>query len=173
MYFVVETIRHLMRSCEKAKHEPDLAYEPTIDRWPAVPKAGLNGTDPGEIVNYCYGTLYRRELNGKKNGRNTRALAKKYGAYQLAAELLELMSRGQHLGTVHDALQKSKHNEFVRECGFALLDLGELERANACFNSIETTIDENSPMDEVINALLDKSMVIGTFGNLDAAKGCI
>jgi hypothetical protein len=170
MYFIAETIRHLMRSCEKAKSTSEPMREPIADRFPCAPQMELNGTDAVEVVNYCYSILYQRDLNGNKNGRNSRSLAKKYGAYQLAAELLELMSEAQNLGSAHHALQKQKRNEFIRECGFALLDIGELERSKDCFDSIESTIDDKTPMDEVINVLLDQSILVGDLGNLEAAK---
>lgn len=170
IFFLAETIRHLVRSCEtytgssvRSEHDQRLAFPPP-------PERGDNGTDPSKVINYCYEVLYQNELNGNANGVNGRALAKRYGAYQLAVELLELMSQDFEVGLPHPTLRPEKRTEFMRECGFALLDIGELEKARACFDQACQELKEEDQQLGYLNALLDLILVESSLGRLVEAE---
>jgi hypothetical protein len=165
IFFLAETIRHLVRSCETYSKPPNGVYENLA--FPLAPNRIDNGTDPVQVINYCYDVLYHRELHGNANGVNGRALAKRYGAYQLAVELLELLSDNYEMGVPHPALEKSRRTEFVRECAFALLDVGELERARSFFDKINQEVTEKGQLIEEINLALDLALVDSALNQLD------
>ncbi|MDI3334798.1 hypothetical protein QKW60_00075 [Defluviimonas aestuarii] len=178
IFFLSETIRHLVRSTETFSGDTSSKeYDPKL-KFPKAPTRDQNGTNPAQVINYCYETLYQKELNSNANGSSGRAMAKRYGAYQLAVELLELMSENYQIGVPHRALNPENRIEFMRECGFALLDVGELEKARDCFlhaqRSLygdERAVDERA-VDE-INIDLDLALVESTRGKLSAAREAV
>lgn len=173
LFFLSEAIRHLVRSMETFLGDiSNEEYDPKL-RFPKAPTREQNGTNPAQVINYCYETLYQKELNSNANGSSGRALAKRYGAYQLAVELLEFMSENCQMGIPHRALRPENRIEFMRECGFALLDVGELEKARDCFlNAQRCFYGEERAVDE-INIDLDLALVESTRGKLSAAREAI
>lgn len=147
--FVAETIRHLLRACQTVPEGKLSGEMPLrVNDFAAPPVAALGGCDPRDIMDYCFGTLYQFELNGEVRGdRNgpsvssrkqstNRNLTKRYGAYAMAYELLQLMSQPGAYGKPHWALPDHYHREFLRECGFAALNVGDLAAAERCFDAV-------------------------------------
>lgn len=173
IFFLSETIRHLMRSCETfAGNDIDNPDGRGLS-FPGRPKYDEKGTKPSQVINYCYEVLYQRELNGNANGKWGRALAKRYGAYQLAVELLELLSDNYVIGIPHKALRAERRIEFIRECGFALLDVGELEKAKECFERAAEELRDTDRRFDKINVTLDIALVESARGRLDIARRLI
>ena len=164
IYFLGNTLTHLMRTIENVPMPDTPCTQPSADDgFPDPPREALGGCDPRQILEFCYLTLYQRGLNGnlhlnKQNGRPSRALAKRHGAFEYAAEMLQLMSHNRQIGTPHPALPKHLHNDFIRECGFALLDVGELKKAQFCFESILS--QENVPLHVSIDERLNLALVL-------------
>lgn len=140
MYFISECIRHLVRASD-AVTSPDRLVGPGILAETPFgvdpPTRDLQACDPRQAITFCYRILYRRELDGRHSaGGQTRLLAKRHGAYSLAFELLQLMSDGGRFGVPHWALDPELHREFRVDAGFAALNVGELELAEACFDRL-------------------------------------
>lgn len=172
IFFLSETIRHLMRSAETYAGNVGDEFDSKM-KFPRKPNRNDRGTNPVEVVNYCYEVLYQRELNGNANGKWGRALAKRYGAYQLAVELLEILSHDNEIGVPHEALTAEKRIEFIRECAFALLDVGELKRAKICFERALAELKGTERLGDLVNIYLDLSLVESTFGEIEGAKRSI
>jgi tetratricopeptide (TPR) repeat protein len=169
IFFLSETIRHLVRSSETFVGESAPLSLPDVARFPDYPRQANFGTDPRQVINYCYEVLYQRELNGTTGAAAGRALAKRYGAYQLAVELLQLMSENCVIGIPHPQLKAERRGEFIRECGFALLDIGDLPKAKGCFTAAERELENTSRRIEAINAILDSTLVDSASGNAQDA----
>lgn len=154
IYFLAETIRHLVRTAEHI--EP---YQPTEndlqlrEDFPGLPTAELEGCNPYHVWSYCFGYLFQKEINGNHGGPARRSLAKRHGCFELAVELLQLLSADQKIGKVHWALPPRLHNRFRLECAYALLDVGELDAAEEIFQELTTKIDPKSPRHGVENLL--------------------
>ncbi|PJI86215.1 hypothetical protein BC777_2582 [Yoonia maricola] len=155
LYFVADTICHLMRSLQGHTFELE-AYEKKAfvrdNYFPKTPE--IDGTDPNtlalnasEILGFCFEQLYIVELNKK-----SRALSKKHGAYNLALELLQHMGHNQTVGVPHPAMSPHLWHAYVKECGHALIDVGDLEAALRCFESLR---EMPQPNDEVFRDLDD------------------
>jgi hypothetical protein len=172
IFFLSETIRHLVRSSETYDAETRAPDVGLVQDFPHAPAPEKKGSDPYEVINYCYEVLYQAELNGNVNGAAGRALAKRYGAYQLAVELLELLSYRNEIGVPHPQLKSERRAEFMRECGFALLDIGNLASAKECFASAEKELDDNHGVDWV-NAVLDSVLVDCIAGRLEDAHASL
>lgn len=155
IYFLGETLRHLVRSCETVS-PPDpqgsLAAPPAaVPPFPDMPTVERKGCDPRQVIDFCFDRLFLKELNGTDLRRariGKRNLSKRHGAFEYAAELLQLLSRDQKLGSPHLALSAHLRPAFIRECGYALLDLGELKRAQSCFQRLLPG-DGESPTDRM------------------------
>jgi tetratricopeptide (TPR) repeat protein len=136
IFFLAECLRHLIRACDTVEQKsPRVLDAAELREFPSPPTGSLGGCDPVQVINYCYQVLYHAELNGNR-GEKARALAKRHGAYQLSVELLQMMSDRGQIGRPHQALMPVHHRAFIKDCGFALLDIGELAQAEQCFRSI-------------------------------------
>lgn len=177
LHFLVECLRHLIRTCDQS-HQTD---SPGTCQWegegsetfPMAPTSKTKSCNPHEVINFCFGQIYWRELNG--NGRSThqatRKLALQHGAYHLTAELLSLMSDGQQLGKPHWALNKKYVARYLREVGFSQLDMGDLQRAKATFESLIARALASNPQNplDVIDYQLDLTVVLASMDDLHGA----
>lgn len=170
IFFISEAIRHLVRSTETFSGTSAGAGAPSGLDFPEPPERLSGGTQPGEVINYCYETLYQRELNGNGRRRAGRSLAKRHGAYQLAVELLELLSDRNEIGEPHPALKVERRFEFMRECGFALLDIGDLQKARRCFEQARSEAEAADRYIDIINSSLDLVLIDCTAGRLQGAR---
>lgn len=175
IHFVVEAIRHFMRSCQQAQQKPwgrGLAAE-GAETLPSVPSSDWNGCNPYEVVNLCFGQLYWRVLNdnGRSRHHTKRQLALRHGAYHLTAELLELMSLDGELGKPHWALNPAYVSRYLREVGFSQLDLGDLKGAKATFEALimRAGSDNQHPLD-VVDYQLDLILVLASMDDRSAAE---
>ncbi len=170
IFFLSEALRHFIRSCDRSlpKKMSDGSQAPANWLVPGVPKSELGGTDPRDAINYCYHVLFQRELNGNK-AKKARALAERHGAYQLSVEMLQLLSADGVLGTPHPTLHRAYRRSFLKDCGFALLDIGEVKRSENCFLSL---LKEGSPEDNTLLAIegnLDLIQALTASYDLDQA----
>lgn len=191
LHFLAEAIRHLVRSSDR-KFElakpafTDEGAEP-FPRAPGVPVTSssegapptlpIRGCNPYEVINFCFGKLFLRELNG--HGRRSthqlnRKLSLQHGAYHLTAELLQLMSQDGQLGIPHRALNPVYVHRYLREVAFSQLDLGDLKGARATLEDLiaRAKSDEKSSFD-VIDYLLDLTVVLASMDDLSEAKGVL
>lgn len=173
IHFLVECIRHLVRTCEEAPRRTKPWPEEGTESFPDVPSSSWNGCDPYQVINFCFGEIYWHELNGnsRKKPMTNRTLALRHGAYHLTAEVLQLMSEGQQLGKPHWALNEAYVARYLREVGFAQLDLGDLLGAKETFTKLidrERTAGR-SPLD-VIEYQLDLTVVLASMGDTRAAE---
>jgi hypothetical protein len=137
MYFLSECIRHLIRTCEAAPEEHFYnGWDRPFDSFPDDPIELHQGCDPSQVLDYCYGHLYRVELDGNRIDQEARFLSKRHGAYALSVELLQLMSQDGRVGEPHPALHPSLRRWFIKDCGYALLNIGDLDGAQRCFASL-------------------------------------
>lgn len=150
IFFLGEAVRHLVRSCETSLRGLDNSTWESGLQMPEEPLVEVKGTSPSQVVNFCFETIFQKELNGNAGKQKSRKLAKQYGAYNLAVELLELMSEDYEIGRPHPSLRPDNHVSFVRECAFALLDIGELARAEDCF---QRAIALTASKDDVLQGL--------------------
>jgi tetratricopeptide (TPR) repeat protein len=162
-----------VRSCETFVGDAVQPLGSATAEFPDPPELEKQGTDPARIINYCYETLYQSELNGNANGAAGRALAKRYGAYQLAVELLELLSADDDIGVPHLHLRTERRAEFMRECGFALLDIGNLAKAKACFDRAERELGGQGREIDRINAILDSCLADSAAGDVEEARASL
>jgi|CXWL01.1.fsa_nt_gi tetratricopeptide (TPR) repeat protein len=178
LHFLVECIRHLVRTCDQSPQSdsPTMCPQEGREAFPKPPPANAKGCDPYEVINFCFGQLYWRELNG--NGRSkhhtTRKLALQHGAYHLTAELLQLMSDDQRLGRPHWALNEIYVARYLREVGFSQLDLGDLKGAKVTFENLiaRARADAQAPLD-VIDYQLDLTVVLASMDDLSGAESTL
>ena len=134
LFFLSECIRHLMRACApilKAKPPHDLLKRG--DKFPDPPTRSMMGVDPFEVLSFCFGQVYWRELDGNSTEMNGRKLSQRHGLYHLSAELLQLMSENEELGKPHWALDPRLHGRYYACAAFAQLELGDLRNALMLF----------------------------------------
>jgi tetratricopeptide (TPR) repeat protein len=172
IFFLAEAIRHLVRSCETYVGGASSACGTDVS-FPSPPMPKSRGTDPVQVINYCYSVLYQDHLNGNANGKAGRSLAKRYGAYQLSVEMLELVSKDYDVGVPHPALRPDKRLEFMRECGFALLDVGELKRSREVFERARKEAESDSDALDHLSVLLDLALVDCVSGSMPAAEATL
>lgn len=174
IYFLGNTLTHLIRSIEEVAFDDEAYVAPkSTDGFPDPPKKGRGGCDPRQVLEFCYSTLFQRELNGnrirdRRSGGVSRSLSKRHGTFEYAAELLQLMSCNYQIGIPHPALPEKMRNEFVRECGFALLDIGELGKAQTCFESVLK--QEDVPKEIEVDERLNLALVLSERMHLDRAE---
>lgn len=176
LHFLAECIRHLVRACEFSRRSE--APVPEIDEaeFPDKPTKELNGCDARQVVNYCFGQLFWRELNGQRKNTNqlNRKLALQHGVYHLTAELLQLMSDENQLGKPHWALRHEYVHRYLLEVAFAQLDLGDLKGSKATFDELITRSqgDGGDPFD-VIDYQLDLTIVLASMDDLKATRATL
>lgn len=177
IFFIAETIRHLVRaSSTYAKDIKKGSLEECCAQFPQFnDDTDSGGLDPYIIINYCYNVLYQRDLNGVSGNSASRTLAKRNGAYQLALELLELLSQDNKIGVPHPALDHSLRFEFIKECGYILLDVGRLKEAIECFFRAQSEARSRQDVNKIdeIDTILDIVLVKSTMGLVDDAENLI
>ena len=185
-FFLGECIRNLMRTC--APEFNGLQVDSEIgERFPMEPDVEIGGCNPANVLKFCFVDLFQNNLNGNSGfGRpdrdqsTGRFLTKRHGAFLYSAELLQLMSDEQDFGKPHRALEQEFHSPFIRECGYSMLDIGELEKALECFinltnlagNEASHNVRRNALLDRG-NALLDQALVFGEMMEIARAEDCI
>ena len=189
IYFLGESIRHLIRSCDdvavprKAALRENMASVPRTegDSCPLPEWIDKQASvDPATMIHYCYEFLFRQELNGERRQDGKRNLSRRHGAFKYAVELLTLMSDGQRIGRPHPCLHPRFHYDFRRECGLALLDVGSLHEARRCFAEMAEAARRNAAASEEaaevddaimleVDALLLGALVYFTEGDANAA----
>jgi hypothetical protein len=147
-----ETIRHYMRTIEAVKVAPQLNQLP-FDGTPSPPRG--KGCVPREVLDHCFSTLYLGKLSERRRSAEGSVLLEQHGGYGLACELLQLMSEGGVIGKPHPALHPNLHREFVRECGNALFNVGDLDGAIRCFESLKGIGAEKVAMADGLLAYLE------------------
>lgn len=167
MLILSECIRHLVRSCSDSACSVQTDSEASSQPFgfPDPPRRQLAGTTPYQIYNFCFEQLYQREINGSGDpdgllstvdGTIGRSLSKRHGAFELAVELLQLLGEGQKIGHPHPCLSKENKFQYLRESGLALLDLGELQLAQECFERLRAAA---TGLREEVDALLLLALV--------------
>lgn len=178
MHFLAEAIRHLVRTCDHV--ERPRVFAPVLkegaETFPECTTDEFAGCDPFEVINYCFGVLYWRELNGNGRGKHhsSRKLALRHGAYHLTGELLQLMSEGQEIGKPHWALNEVYISRYLREVAYSQLDLGDLRGAKATFESLiaRARMEGQDPLD-VIDYQLDLIVVLASMDDLSEAEATL
>lgn len=174
IFFLGNTITHLMRTIESAEINSDRSRGSA--GFPDPPMLENNGCSPAQVLEFCFSRIFQQELNGNRNRKEafweaSRSLSRRHGVFQYSAELLQLMSRRHEIGEPHPALPKHLHVEFIRECGLSLLDLGELDKAESCFNRI---LERYETSEEVkIDQYLNLATVLTEKMLLDEAESAI
>ena len=162
IFLVAETIRHLIRSMGSY---PDKAgIENTeIPEHVGEPRADLMGTSPSEVVDFCYASLYRKELNRTTGKQQSKRIITNHGAYVLAKELLQLMGDyTRPFGHPHPNLHPSLRNSFIRDSGYVALGVGDLDVAVDCFSRLVENYSDQGDNRQKLNARLSLVLALGS-----------
>jgi tetratricopeptide (TPR) repeat protein len=175
LFFLSECIRHLVRACDQVEPFEAVTDYRTAPRseLPLSPTMEQSGCDPYQVWSFCFGHLYWRELNANRTSSPTRALAKRNGAYQMALELLQLLSQDEEMGRPHWALDRSHRADFRQECAFALLDVGKIDQAADLFIELDEAPEPDEPYNRVISSKLNRALVLTLSGRPDEAQSFI
>lgn len=170
-----EIIRHLMRSVEswpvKLPARPNPIHPPQTQLdFPDAPEQNAADRYASEVLEYCYVEIFGNRLNRRIHDPDARALSDRHGLYMLAAELMQLMSDGNIIGTPHPALPLHLRRSFIRECGFVLLNIGELKKAQSCFEQLLQEGSPANPLDQLTDRL-DLALVMTVRGLKVEAAG--
>ncbi len=173
IFFVSEAIRHLVRSMSPAPYREVLPFnEEHLSTFPDEPSRDELGTDPSQVINYCYKQLFCRTLN-EPDGLSDRALTKKSGAYHLTVELLQLLSKNNVLGKPHPALHVRYQNEYKRHCAFALLDIGRLVEAREIFDDLAAAPHDDDDALEHLDDRINLSLILTVVGSYELANQAV
>lgn len=170
IFLVAETIRHAVRSVGRAT--VDANFDPTsVSEFFSPPTWVNGGTDPTEVINYCYGTLYRKELNHNIGNQQAKRITTSHGAYVLAKELLQMMSHEKKgFGYPHSCLDEKFHALFLRDCGYVALGVGDIPAAVGCFVRL-VRLYQNSENDRhLLDARLSLALALGVADRLEGAR---
>ena len=177
MHFLAECLRHLIRTCDRRTLDaaPTEFPKPFTEKIPKAPVKDETGCDPVQVINFCFGVIFWQELNDNgtdpHSTSNNRKLALQNGAYHLTAELLQLMSEGYQLGEPHQALNPEYKLRYLREVGYALLDLGDLAGAKSNFEKLLALARERGAvLGELIQFQLDLTIALGVMGDVRTAR---
>lgn len=178
MYFLAESLRHLVRSCEHAPRtaRPAAGLQDARPAFPLSPRGADGKWRPGyaqEVLDHCFDKIFWQQLNANQpTGQvHNRKLARQHGAYYLTAELLQLMSDDGRLGHPHWALDPALTGRYLREVAYAQLDLGDLEGARAMFEKlIDHGRAQGAEPSDGIDFHLDLVVVLSALNELDAAR---
>lgn len=174
IHFLGEKIRFLIRALADA--DPRDAVSDTLGKsFPSMLDLNVPQLSSAEVINYCYKTIFRQEMNGNRPNDKKRNLSKRHGAFRYAVELLSLLSGDEEIGIPHSSLAEELRGEFIRECGLALLDIGLTEKAGECFSRLEekswakyqAASDGPDPtkVDHVLLEYLDSLLISSLFHN--------
>jgi len=175
LFFLAEVIRHLMRACGTA--DPTRP-NPTQDKWRGVtresapktldvapPNPKQRGCDPHEAWSFARNIVYRHLLDG-----NSRELSRRYGAYALKVELLQLLSGDGVLGKRHPGMTDRDHIQFLSDVGFALLDVGRLPESAEAFEELAEKARQLRHHELVCKSLINKALALATMGLFSEAR---
>lgn len=177
-YFVVETIRHLVRSFEGKRKTKFLDIDDGTG-FPQPPtRDGRNDgtTDPIYTLRYCYDVLFGQELNGNRAASQARKLSNRHGAYHMTAEILQFFASDVGTNIPNDFLPHSHLRRFFDDVGYAKLDLGDLVGAKASFTNALEHSRTTQDRDGELKSLMDIALVCTVQGrkkNLVEAKDLI
>lgn len=177
LHFLAECIRHLVRASDpRGETESPFAEGTTPDigaeTFPLPPSRTSLGCNPRQVFNYCFAILFAKELNGDSSPGSfaTRKLAHRHGLFHLSAELLQLLSQDFKLGEPHWALRKEYVPRYLREVGYAMLDLGDLRMSIRTFERLyEYGRAHGCNFADLAEYSLDLAMAL-TSVDLEAAK---
>jgi tetratricopeptide (TPR) repeat protein len=184
IHFLAECLRHLLRACDlMTQVKPGLpqtvlnADPPNEFPKPPVRRIGSGGgCDPNEVVNFCFDKIFWQELNGNSRTGNVhnRKLARQHGAYQLAGEVLELLSHEHQLGQPHLAMDPKYHARYFREVVYAQLDLGDLEESlKSCERLIRLSGSGSDITLGNVEYHLDRTVVLTAMDRIDEASSLL
>ncbi|WP_076866159.1 hypothetical protein [Bradyrhizobium mercantei] len=134
IFFLAECIRHLMRAIApvvKAKPSRQISWKE--GEFVSPPSRSMLGCDPYEVLSFCFGQVYWKEIDGNSDEIDARKLSQRHGLYHLSAELLQLMSNNEVLGEPHWALDRKLHGKYYASAAFAQFELGNLKGAEELF----------------------------------------
>jgi hypothetical protein len=177
LVILCETIRHLMRSVEGIASDGEVAEVPFPNKqqFPKPPdsRSGI-GDYARAAVNFCFGTIFWLEINGNKKteSHHQRKLARRHGAYGLAAELIQLMSQDGKIGEPHWALHSEHVPRYLREAALAMLDMGQFALARDVLTKLLARTGEQSDALTRIGYQLDLVVVLAAKDQLTDAE-CI
>lgn len=176
IFLLGECIRHLICTIECVVDLQNHHLQHEYDSFPNPPTREIWGCSPHEVINFCFVTIYQKELNGNfssglnmSSGRASRALSKRHGAFEYAVELLQLMGHNRIIGDPHRYLDPQVINLYLRECAYALLDFGELDQAKAILVELVESICKSSS-DELSRSMLDLSLVLTELSQYSEAE---
>jgi hypothetical protein len=174
MHFLAECVRHYIRACDASEKGASANYtqRPFSEVEPDPPLSDA-GCDPLQVVNYCFARIFWQELNGNlRTGTvHNRKLSHQHGNYQLAAELLELLSEDGQLGRPHWGLSRHYHSRYHREVTYAQLDLGNLPAALQSVDSvIRLTSADGAVTAANVDDHLDRAVVLSAMDALEQAE---
>ena len=161
-----------MRTCEGVSEGKDSrSASPFPEQFPQPPLEEFNGCDPCEILNFCFGEIYWRQLNGnsRHGAVHNRKLSRQHGAYQLTLEILQLMSKNGSLGDPHPALHQEHIPRYLREVAYAQLDLGNIIGAQRSFEMLISATRGKDNEWDLLNYELDLVVALTAADNVDAA----
>lgn len=173
IYLYAETIRHLIRTCADAKIHSDRRTPDDVD-FPRPPDPEQGACDPKEVINFCYRNLYHEGLNENSKGQQSKKLTRNHGAYSLAKELLQMMSDpSKGFGHPHPHLYDARKPQFIEDCGFTALSVGDLAVAISCFERLVESHRDTGNDIGGINALMSLSLAFSVAGKLTDASAAL
>ncbi|MHA6268342.1 hypothetical protein ACXYMP_15880 [Aliiroseovarius sp. CAU 1755] len=174
IFFLPEVIRHLMRACGNVVKRP--GKKPTLSpsdyddhdlitfSVPDPIRGKVLGCNPQEAWRFCYWVVFRRMLNGKG-----RQLTRRFGAYQLKLEVLQLLCGDDGYEVGHLGMPACDAPFFLNDLACALLDVGRAEEAAEVFTRLSGLASESEDHTTHCKSLLNEAMVAGVMGDFDRA----
>lgn len=174
IFFLPEVIRHLMRACGDPVARPGRKRTPTPVDFEdhdlktfsvQEPTRGkVQGCDPQEAWRFCYWVVFRKMLNG-----HGRQLTRRFGAYQLKLEVLQLLCGGGNFTQDHVGMPDCDAPFFLNDLACALLDVGRVEEAAAVFARLSKLTEDAGNCATHCKSLINEAMVAGVMGEFDQA----
>ena len=173
-----ETLRHLMRACEgyPQRARPTGSHMRATHDFPKM----INGElDVEEVVNFCFDTIFWREINDNREVDDSDVpqshirhykLGKQHGLYALAVELLELMSDNGKLGKPHWALFPDNERRYHRELALAQLNIGQLDLAQKNMERLLDSIPRDEDYLLYLDAQLDLIVILAARARVKTAR---
>lgn len=177
IYFLSESLRHLIRSIEDIDgqnssndDEEKENHNPQMKGFPKRKPEAVFSLDVFKVIEYCFNEIYYCELNGNRGGTNSRSLSTRHGNYYLAAELLELMSDNGVLASPHWALDAKFIDIYKRDVAFMQFDMGNLAEARIIFKKLNEEKRVSQNLGIRIKPSLDMALLETSNNNIDAAE---
>lgn len=174
IFFLPEVIRHLMRACgakvsrSRKKLIPlstdfdDHDLKTFSVKEPVRGKA--QGCDPQDAWRFCYWVVFRKILNGRG-----RQLTRRFGAYQLKLEVLQLLCGDGDFNQAHTGMPPCDAPFFLNDLACALLDVGRADEAAVVFARLSKLADETDDHATHCKSLINEAMVAGVMGEFEKA----